>query len=201
MTTTNESSTTDPDTEKVRERILDAAVASFLETGFPESSMSDIVEASGVDPEVASGLFPRKHDLIGALCRFNNGSGRGMMSDLAEESPAPATAELIVRVMEFWESLAADGGRAGLVPQALGLSLFDKEIDGIMQDVIAAQRKRWVALAERLQREGRLREGADVHDVGTTLHTMSMGFMLCHKLGGIDSATARRGLHDLIVDR
>lgn len=191
----------DPAEQRVRELILDAAAASFLELGFPESSMSDIVEASGVDPEAAYGLFPRKHDLIGALCRFNNASGRGMMSDLAEESPAPATAELIVRVMEFWESLAADGGRAGLVPQALGLSLFDEEIGGIMRDVIAAQRKRWMALAERLRREGRLREGADVHAVGTTLHTMSMGFMLCHMLGGIDSATARRGLHDLIVDR
>jgi AcrR family transcriptional regulator len=191
----------DPETEKVREQILDAAAASFLKIGFPESSMSDIVEASGADPEVAYGLFPRKHDLIGALCRFNKASGRGMMSDLAEESPAPATAELIVRVMEFWESQAANGGRAGLVPQALGLSLFDEEIDVIMQDVVEVQKQRWTALAERLQREGRLRQGADVHDVGTTFLAMSIGFTVYHMMGGIDSATARRGLHDLIVDR
>ena len=119
MTTTHESSTREQETEQVRQRILDAAAASFLKRGFPDSSMADIIEASGVAPEVAQELFPRKHDLIEALCRFNKATGRGMMTNLAEESPAPPTAELIVRVMEFWESQAADGGRAGLVPQAL----------------------------------------------------------------------------------
>ncbi|MFL6116471.1 MAG: TetR/AcrR family transcriptional regulator [Catenulispora sp.] len=202
MTTTDESATTiDQETEQVRQLILDAAAASFLKRGFPDSSMSDIFEASGVDPETAYALFPRKHDLIEALCRFNKAAGGRMMADLAEESPAPATAELIVRVMEFWESQAADGGRAGLVPQALGLSLFDKEIDTIMQDVVAVQKKRWTALAERMQREGRLREGANVDDVGTTLLTMSIGFTVYHMMGGVDSGIARRGLLDLIVDR
>lgn len=201
MTTTNESSAVDQDTEQVRQLILDAAAASFLKRGFPESSMTEIFAASGVDPEVAYTLFPRKHDLIEALCRFNKATGRGMMSDLAEEYPAPPTAELIVRVMEFWESQAADGGRAGLVPQALGLSLFDEEIDVVMQDVVEVQLQRWTNLAERMKREGRLREGANVDDVGRMLLTMSIGFTVYHMMGGIDSATARRGMLDLIVDR
>jgi AcrR family transcriptional regulator len=154
-----------------------------------------------VAPEVVYELFHRKHDLIAALCRFNKARGRGMMSDLAEESPAPPTGELIVRVMEFWESQAANGGRAGLVPQALGLSLFDEEIDDIMQDVVEVQLQRWTALARRLQQEGRLREGADVDAVGTTLLTMSIGFTVYHMMRGVDSKIARRGLLDLIVDR
>lgn len=201
MTTTDENSLTDQETEHTRQLILDAAAASFLKRGFPESSMSDIIEASGVDPEVAHALFPRKHDLISALCRFNKATGGGMMADLAEESPAPATAEVIVRVMEFFELHAADGGRAGLVPQALGLSLFDEEIDTVMQDVVEVQLQRWTALAQSLQKEGRLREGADVRDVGITLLTMSIGFTVYHMMGGVDAAIARRGLHDLIIDR
>lgn len=74
----------DQESDKVQELILDAAAASFLKPGFPESLMPDIIEAAGVGPEAAYGLFPRKHELIGALCRFNKASGRGMMSDLAE---------------------------------------------------------------------------------------------------------------------
>ena len=201
MTPNDETRPSDQEAGQVRELILDAAAASFLKRGFPESSMTDIIEASGVSPEVVYALFPRKHDLFEALCRFNKASPGGVMSNLAEESPAPPTAELIVRVMEFFESMAADGGRAGLVPQALGLSLFDEEIDVIMKDVVKAQLRRWIALAERLQCEGRLREKANVQDVGAVLHIMSIGFMVSHMMGGVDAATARRGLFDLIVDR
>lgn len=205
MTTIDENPAIDHETEQTRQLILDAAAASFLTRGFPESSMPDIIEASGVAPEVAYALFPRKHDLITALCSFNKATARVMMADLAEESPAPPTAELIIRVLEFWESQAVDGGRAALVPQALGLSLFDEEIDGVMRDVIDVQLARWTKIAERLQREGRLREGASIEDVSSTLITLSIGFMLFHKMGskmgGVDSAAVRRGLFDLIVDR
>lgn len=201
MTPADESFTADQETEQVRQLILDAAAASFLKRGFPESSMTEIIEASGVSPEVAYSLFPRKHDMFEALCRFNKASPGGVMSNLAEESPAPPTAELIARVMEFFESMASDGGRAGLVPQALGLSLFDEEIGVLMRDVAEAQLQRWTALAERLQREGRLRGKASVQDVGIILHTLSIGFMVYHMMGGVDSATARRGLFGLIIDR
>lgn len=201
VTTTDGDRATEQETEQRRQRVLEAALAAFLAHGFPESSVPDIIEASGVDPEAARALFPRKHDLFEALCQINNVAGGAMMSGLAQESPAPPTGEVIVRVMEFWESLADGGGRAALVPQALGLSLFDAEINGVMQEVIGVQRQRWTALAESLHQEGRLREGADVAAVAVTLHTMSMGFMLHHMLGGIDSGTARRGLLDLFADR
>jgi hypothetical protein len=56
-------------------------------------------------------------------------------------------------------------------------------------------------LAKRLKEAGRLREGANVDDVGTTFLAMSIGFTVYHMMGGIDSATARCGLLDLIVDR
>jgi len=42
----------DPADQRVRELILDAAAASFLKPGLPESSMSDIIEAAGVAPEI-----------------------------------------------------------------------------------------------------------------------------------------------------
>jgi AcrR family transcriptional regulator len=201
MTTKTENPTIDHETEKARQLILDAAAASFLKRGFPESSMSDIIEASGVAPDVAHAQFPRKHDLIKALALFNKATGSGMLKGHAEESTLPPTAEYIVRVMEFWEGKAADGGTAGLVPQALGLSLFDEEIDAVMQDVVAAMKQGWTGMATRLAEAGRLREGANVEDVGTTFLALSIGFTVYHMMGGIDSATARRGLHDLILDR
>lgn len=189
------------ETEQARQLIINAAVDSFLKRGFPESSMPAIIEESGVAPEVAYTLFPGKYDVIKALAEFNRTSGTGMLQGLTEESPLPPTAELVARVLEFFERMADSGAPAGLVPQTLGLSLFDEGINVIMQDVAASMRQAWVGLATRLEEEGRLREGTNVQNVGATFLALGMGFMVYHMMGGIDADTLRQGLHSLIIDR
>lgn len=200
MTTISENPTIDPETEEARQLVINAAVDSFLKRGFPESSMPAIVEESGVAPDVAYALFPDKYDVLRALAEYNRTSGTEMLKGLAKEDSLPPVADLLARVLGFFESMAASGAPAGLVPQSLGLSLFDEDINVIMQGVASSMKQAWVGLATRLQEEGRLREGTDVQDVGATFLALGMGFMIYHMMGGIDAATLNKGLHGLNID-
>lgn len=201
MTTVNDNPATTDETDQNRRLIIKAAVDSFLQRGFPDSAMPDIVAESGVAPDVAYALFPSKYDVLRTLAAFNKTSGDTSFKELTDESPLPPAAELVTRVLDYFERMAASGAPAGLVPQTLGLALFDPEINVIMQEVAANIRKNWIGLATRLAQEGRLPEGADVQAVGTTLHTLGIGFMIYHMMGNIDSAMLRQGLDGLIIDR
>jgi AcrR family transcriptional regulator len=199
MTTTSQEPTISDETEQNRLRIIGAGVSSFLKRGFPESSMEDIVQESGVEPEVAYGLFPGKYDVLKVLGDLNKMAATGMLKGVMEESPLPPTDEIVARVADFFESMVEAGAPAGIAPQAMGLALYDDGVNVIMQDVAAALRAAWVDLAVRLAEEGRLPEGADPHDVGATFFTLVIGFMTHSLLGGVNAAGLRRGLHILLA--
>lgn len=199
MTTISQDSTTANETEQNRLRIIGAAIGAFSKRGFPESSMEDIVRESGVAPEVAYDLFPGKYDVLKVLGDLNKMAATGMLDGVTKESPLPPTDEIVARVADFFESMAESGAPAGIAPQAMGLALYDEEVNVIIQDVFAALRASWDALAVRMAAEGRLPEGTEPEDVGATLLTVALGFMSHSMIGGVNAGSLRRGLHAVLA--
>lgn len=199
MTTISQDSTTTNDTEQNRLRIIGAAISLFMNRGFPESSIEDIVKDSGVEPEVARALFPTKYDVLKVLGDLNKMAATGMLDGVTAESDLPPTDEIVARVADFFESMANSGAPAGIAPQAMGLALYDEQVKVIIDDVFSALRASWDALAVRLKAEGRLPEGTEPEDVGATLFTVALGFMSHSLIGGVDAGSLRRGLHAVLA--
>lgn len=198
MTTAAQDSTATDQTEKNRLRIIGAGINQFLTRGFPESSIEEIVADSGVDPAVASGLFPTKYDVLKVLGDLNKMAATGMLDAVTAEDQLPANDEIIARVADFFESMVASGAPAGIAPQAMGLSLFDTGVNAIMQDVIQGLRASWVRLAVRMSAEGRLAEGVEPEDVANTFFTLVIGFMTSNMIADVNAGHLRRGLHAVL---
>lgn len=199
MTTIEQDPTTKDQTEQNRLRIIGAAIQQFLNRGFPESSIDEIIADSGVDAEVARGLFPTKYDVLKVLGDLNKMAATGMLDGVTAEDELPANDEIIARVADFFESMVASGAPAGIAPQAMGLSLFDPGVNAIMQDVIVGLRGSWIKLAERMKTEGRLPDGTEPEDVANTFFTLVIGFMTSNMIADVSAGHLRRGLRAVLV--
>ena len=199
MTTTEQDSTTAEQTEKNRMRIIGAGINQFLTRGFPASSIEEIVADSGVEPEVAAGLFPSKYDVLKVLGDLNKMAATGMLDGVTAEDELPSNDEIIARVADFFEGMVASGAPAGIAPQAMGLSLFDTGVNAIMQDVIEALRASWVRLAVRMSAEGRLAPDVAPEDVANTFFTLVIGFMTSNMIANVSAGNLRRGLAAVLV--
>jgi AcrR family transcriptional regulator len=103
MTTTEQDSTIAEQTEKNRLRIIGAGINQFLTRGFPASSIEEIVADSGVEPDVAAGLFPTKYDVLKVLGDLNKMAATGMLDGVTAEAELPSNDEIIARVADFFE--------------------------------------------------------------------------------------------------
>ncbi|MFL6116867.1 MAG: TetR/AcrR family transcriptional regulator [Catenulispora sp.] len=199
MTTTEQAPTASEQTEKYRLRIIGAAINQFLTRGFPESSIEEIITDSGVEPDVARGLFPSKYDVLKVLGDLNKMAATGMLDGVTAEAELPPNDEIIARVADFFESMVASGAPAGIAPQAMGLSLFDQGVNAIMQDVIEGLRASWVRLALRMAAEGRLADDVEPEDVAATFFTLVIGFMTSNMLADVSAGNLRRGLRAVLA--
>lgn len=198
MNTTTGDSTVTQSSREIQQQVVDAAIARFLDRGFPDTTMQDIVAKSGLPADVVSGEFPSKYDVLRSLGDLNKAAATGMLKGVLDKETLPSVPEILGSVGEFFEALSVDGGPAGVAPQAMGIALYDPEVNLIMDDVFEALHSGWVDVATRMAAEGRLPRDANPRDVGTALFALVIGFMFQNLLGGVKAAELRGGLAALL---
>jgi AcrR family transcriptional regulator len=181
-----------------RQRVVDAAVNCFIERGIAAASMDDIVEESGLSPEVVHQHFATKNDILRVLGARNKIAASGVLREVLQETPLPPIDEIVARVATFFEASLESGDPVGVAPQAWGVAMYDDEVDVIMRDVFADLRDLWIQLATRMVDEGQLSDDADPGDVGRTLMAIVIGFMVQSLLSDSKATHVRRALHVLL---
>jgi AcrR family transcriptional regulator len=192
MTTVSQDSQTD------RQLIVRAAIACFLRNGLPVTTMDDIVEESGLPADVVQHHFSTKNDILRVLGAMNTSTATGALKEMLKESPLPPVDEFVGRLAIFFETSVANGDPVSVTPQGWGVALYDNEVNVIMADVVAALRDAWIEVCARMAQEGRLPADADPEDVGRTLFSLFLGFMLQSLLGDITADHVRRALHAIL---
>jgi TetR/AcrR family transcriptional regulator, transcriptional repressor of aconitase len=181
-----------------RQQVVDAAVNCFIEHGIAAASMDDIIEESGLSPEVVHQHFATKNDILRVLGARNKIAAGGVLREVLQETPLPPVDEIVARVATFFEASLESGDPVGVAPQAWGVAMYDDEVDVIMRDVFADLRDLWIQLATRMADEGQLPDDADPQDVGRTLMAIVIGFMVQSLLSDSKATHVSRALQVLL---
>jgi AcrR family transcriptional regulator len=181
-----------------RQQVVDAAVNCFIERGIAAVSMDEIVEKSGLAPEVAHQHFATKNDILRVLGARNKIAASGVLRELLQETTLPPVDEIVARVVTFFQASLDSGDPVSVAPQAWGVAMYDGEVDVIMRDVFAELRDLWIQLSTRMVNEGQLPEDADPGDVGRTLMAIVIGYMVQSLLSDSKPTHVSRALHVLL---
>jgi len=186
------------DSEHERQLIVRAAINCFLKQGLPVTSMQDIVQESGLSSDVVYRHFPGKNDILRLLGAMNTATATGALREMLKETPLPPVDEFVGRLAIFFEASVDNGDPVSVTPQGWGVALYDDEVNVIMSEVVEALRDAWIEVAARMVDEGRLPSDADPEDVGRTLFSLFLGFMLQSLLGDVKAAHVQRALHAIL---
>jgi AcrR family transcriptional regulator len=86
-----------------RQRLLDAALASFARLGYHASTFDDIADAADVSRATAFNYFPRKEDLIIGLAEERRGAVASILqADLERDVPTPTVLHDMLRHLAEW---------------------------------------------------------------------------------------------------
>lgn len=193
-TTTSQNSAVGEKEKEVRQKVVMTAIDIFLQQGIGETSMEDIIQKAGLPTETVYNLFPRKNDILRIVGAANKAAAAGSLDELLQESPVTTPDEMLRRTATFF---TAGGDTMRMVPQAWGVALYDKEINGVIRDVFDGLQNQWVELATRMADEGQLPEGADPESVGRTLGCLIVGYMVLSLLHDVTPDHLHRGLLEL----
>ncbi|MFT4305665.1 MAG: helix-turn-helix domain-containing protein [Microbacterium sp.] len=93
-------------TAQVRERILDACVEAFSETGYRATTMKEIAERAGISERGLAHHFPNKADLLDAVLHRHQAEAAEALRGVV------GAAEILVAMVD---DIAEDTGKPGLV--------------------------------------------------------------------------------------
>ncbi|MEU0793448.1 TetR family transcriptional regulator [Amycolatopsis sp. NPDC005961] len=130
-----------------RRQILDAARARFATHGFARTSMTDIVEASGLSVGAIYRYFKGKDEIVAAIC-----------DQAGQALPAELTAESVHAFLQHVRTLAREEDHARLVAQIYAeaavspplAALVDRQLDDLRGAVAALLPGREPAEAARI---------------------------------------------------
>lgn len=118
-----------------RQQIIEAARARFASHGFARTSMTDLVEASGLSIGAIYRHFTNKDELVAAICE---------QSDQA--FPAELTATSVRDFLEHIRTMAREEDHARLVAQIFAEAAVSPELAAIVQRQLAGMRDAVAAL-------------------------------------------------------
>ena len=165
-----------------RTRILDAALDTFLDTGYGGTSVAAIARAAGVSPETVYATFGTKRGIVAGLLERVDAEDRPRRAaDMSRERGGGAGVELEIlaeAAASFW---TANGRLVRLLRQGIG----DPEIGRLWQRRQQARRRLIVNLV-RGWPPGSLRPGLDpdaAADLAWSLTTAELYEMLVGQRG------------------
>jgi len=118
-----------------RQQIVDAARVRFASHGFARTSMSDLVEASGLSVGAIYRYFTGKDELVAAICEEGE-----------QAFPTELTADALAAFLDHVRALARDHGHARLVAQIYAEAAVSPELAAVVGGQLASLRAAVVAL-------------------------------------------------------
>jgi TetR/AcrR family transcriptional repressor of nem operon len=171
---------------------LSRAVEVFSSKGYSETSMDDLVKATGVSRYGLYGTFGNKRELFEqALDRYADGMGRKSFLRLLE--PDASLAHIRAIFEERIDAMSRSGEKRGcmLSHTAMELAPHDKEIEGVLQKFLRRMSKAFSIGLEAAKSRGEVRAELDV---------MAAGEFLTGALFGL-AVLARAGFSRPMLDR
>jgi AcrR family transcriptional regulator len=109
-----------------RQQILDAARACFATHGFARTSMTDLVEASGLSIGAIYRYFEGKDQIVGAICEQSN-----------QALPTKLTAESVHDFLEHIRTMAREEDHARLVAQIYAEAAVSPPLAALVRQQLA----------------------------------------------------------------
>ena len=174
---------------------LSRAVDLFSSKGYADTSMEDIVRATGVSRYGIYGTFGNKRELFEqALERYAEGMGKQSFLRLLEPDASLAHIRAIFdeRVADM---CCADGHRGCLfIHTAMQMAPDDKELQGVLQKFMKRMSKAFAIGLESARERGEVRADLDVRAAGDMLTSTMFG------LAGLGRTGFDRQTLDSIVE-
>lgn len=118
-----------------RQQIVDAARTRFASHGFARTSMSDLVEASGLSVGAIYRYFASKDEIVTAIC-----------AEGEQAFPTELTPEALAAFLDHVRRLAREHDHARLVAQIYAEAAVAPELGALVERQLAALRSAVVAL-------------------------------------------------------
>jgi AcrR family transcriptional regulator len=164
--------------ESRRRQILEAALSCFSENGFHQTGMADIVRRSGLSQGAVYLYFQSKDDLIEALADDRH-RREAVLNSVAQGSTDPFEGlRALVRVYADWATDPAGNKRRRVGVHGWAEALRNRRVHTRVVEGIEMPRVAILALVERAQHEGLLRNEISADTVARTLIALFQGFVL-----------------------
>ncbi|MEQ9562969.1 MAG: TetR/AcrR family transcriptional regulator [Woeseiaceae bacterium] len=163
---------------------LSRAVELFSSKGYSDTSMDDIVKATGVSRYGIYGTFGNKRELFEqALERYADGMGKQSFLRLLE--PDASLSHIRAIFDERIESLCASGEKRGcmLCHTAMELAPHDHEIAGVLQKFLRRMSKAFSIGLESARQQGEVRDDLDLRNAGEFLTGALFGMVVLARAG------------------
>jgi TetR/AcrR family transcriptional repressor of nem operon len=163
---------------------LSRAVEVFSSKGYSETSMDDLVKATGVSRYGLYGTFGNKRELFEqALDRYADGMGRKSFLRLLE--PDASLAHIRAIFEERIEAMSRSGEKRGcmLSHTAMELAPHDKEIEGVLQKFLRRMSKAFSIGLDAAKSRGEVRAELDVTAAGEFLTGALFGLAVLARAG------------------
>jgi TetR/AcrR family transcriptional repressor of nem operon len=163
---------------------LSSAVDLFSSRGYSETSMDDIVKATGVSRYGIYGTFGNKRELFEqALERYADGMGKQSFLRLLE--PDASLADIRKIFDERIESMCHSGDKRGcmLCHTAMELAPHDHEIAGVLQKFLRRMSKAFSIGLENARQKGEVKEDLELHAAGEFLTGALFGLVVLARAG------------------
>jgi len=163
---------------------LSKAVNLFASKGYAETSMEDIVKATGVSRYGLYGTFGNKRELFEqALDRYADRMGK--QSFLALFEPGTTLEDIRQIFRERVEDLCDAGDRKGclFIHTAMGLTVEDDDLRAVLRRYMKGMTKAFATGLEMARQKGQVREDVDVRAAGQMLTSTMFGLVVLGKSG------------------
>ena len=167
------------------EDVLDRSMREFWEHGYRETSVDDLVEATGVRPGSLYHAFPGgKHGLfLRALDRYSKLVVPEKLGALGR--PGAGLTELRAYFDGLVDDLSTREGRMGclMVNSTMELAAADSEVGEVVRSHMARLERNAERALRNAKRRGEIPRGVDPRTKATQLMATGMGLMVVGKTG------------------
>jgi TetR/AcrR family transcriptional repressor of nem operon len=167
-----------------RSAALSRAVELFSSKGYSETSMDDLVKATGVSRYGIYGTFGNKRELFEqALEKYADSMGR--MSFLRLLEPDASLAHVRAIFDERIEGMCSGKDKRGcmLCHTAMELAPHDHEIEGVLQKFMKRMSKAFAIGLENAKTKGEVRKNLDTEKAGEYLTGALFGMTVMARAG------------------
>jgi AcrR family transcriptional regulator len=173
-----------------RQHVLASAWRCFSRDGFHETSMDDIISATGISSGAVYRYFRGKDDLVDAAAEESLALIRDFFARLLAEDPTPTLAETVLALVNQLPERSAnlDYDLSKIAMHAWAEALRRPELEARTRAFYLDVRGHLTELARRWRASGHLAPDANPEHVATVLLTLMPGLIVTRHLVGAVSA-------------